>query len=98
MSFFIFLQSLKSDEEGESAKEPQNELFEAKGKAMASWLVLPFTSALKAPGAGLSNSEPAKYNFLEVCNVGGVPGGPLLEGGSSYEAVTLSSASSELRS
>lgn len=32
---FIFLQSLKSDEEAESAKEPENELLETQGKAMA---------------------------------------------------------------
>lgn len=62
---FVFLQSLKSDEEAESAKEPQNELFEAQGKATDSWLVLPiFDQCFEVQGADLLVGEPAMCNFL----------------------------------
>lgn len=77
---FSFSQSLKSDEEAESAKEPQNELFEARGKATASWLCsLPLTSALKFKELGhWSVSQPCVISW-EACRVGGVPRGPLLQ-------------------
>lgn len=62
---FSFSQSLKSDEEAESAKEPQNELFEARGKATESWSMLPtFDQCFEVQGARSLVSEPAMCNFL----------------------------------
>lgn len=84
---FLFVQSLKSDEEAESAKGPQNELFEAKGKALASCLVLsPVLRKLQQLGLW-TVSQPSIISW-EACSVDGVLGGPLLQGGSSYEAAT----------
>ena len=69
--FFLFFQSLKSDEETESAKDPQNELFEAQGKAWPCgrchlWPVL---------GCQAAGHQPRTISW-EVPSVGGVPGGP----------------------
>lgn len=90
------MQSLKSEEEAESAKGPQNELFEAKGKALASRLVLS-PGPRKPQQLGLWTVSQPSIIFWEACGVDGVLGGPLLQGGSSYEAATAFSASPEAR-
>lgn len=93
---FLFVQSLKSDEEAENAKGPQNELFEAKGKAVASRSVLsPVLRKLQQLGLW-TGSQPSIISW-EVSSVEGVRGGPLLPGGGSFaadiEAATAFSAS-----
>lgn len=93
---FLFVQSLKSEEEAESAKGPQNELFEAKGKALASRLVLS-PEPRKLQQLGLWTVSQPSIIFWEACGVDGVLGGPLLQAGSSYEAATAFSASPEAR-
>lgn len=68
---FLFFQSLKSDEEADSTKEPQNELFEAQGKA---WPCgeCPLWSVLGLQAAGCQR----KRISWEVPSVGGLSGVP----------------------
>lgn len=77
---FLFFQSLKSDEEADSAKEPQNELFEAQGKA---WPCgeCPLWSVLGCQAAGCQR----KRISWEVPSVGGLSGVPFSWGGPSSE-------------
>ena len=74
--FLFFPQSLKSDEEADSTKEPQNELFEAQGKA---WLCgeCPLWSVLGCQAAGCQQ----KRIFWEVPSVGGLSRVPFFLGG-----------------
>ncbi|XP_024432781.2 ninein-like protein isoform X3 [Desmodus rotundus] len=63
------VESLKSDEEGESAKEPQNELFEAKGQ-LPTWGSKCFGHTQKSRTCPFDTSESQVQDILEELGVG----------------------------
>lgn len=77
-SLYIFPQSLKSDEEAKSAKEPQNELLEAQGNAVPILGAFCLWPELGELGCQAVHSHSC--NSWEMCTVAGFPGGPLLQG------------------